>query len=1091
MIQSRSQWNRSGVRCFWWVRMVGAGVATLALLATSQPLQAQDIVSSQLRNSFGKNKVRYRDFDPWWMESEHLNLLFEPEFEALAERAVGYLEEGYDHVSSMMRHKLSTKPPIIIFKSHYDFQQTNIIQAFLPPGVAGFAEPLRYRMVIPFDGDLDNFRNVLVHELTHIFQYDIINRGPVRRITNPIARPPTWIMEGIAEYATEGMNTIDEMVLRDAVLTDQLIPLEVMDSSWNYLPNPVLAYKQSHSLMEYIAANFGPEKIGRMLRVWDQRSDTDRLLERLIDMDMETLDERWQAHMRKQYWPLLQDRDYLSEFATRVVSRDIGKYSAFLAPRWSLSGDMLVVLSTDGVESHVDIIRLRNGALVERVTSGMRTAEFDDLTFGPGTVAWAPDGHTIAFVAKKGPKDRILLWNMYDKELESILDFDDLEIIESLDWAPDSRRLAFVGTSSGQSDIYFVDVGDRQLTQITGTPQREDHPAWSPDGRRIAFSAKYRSQFDIKVHDLDTGKTRPLITSPTDDLWPQWLPEGNKILFVSTRERINDLFVYHLEQDREYRLTRTVSGIMSPALSPDGKQIVLSTYYRSRRELYLMDMPSWPKLKAQSDVLAARAERYRRPQASDAESGDGLDAPPTVEVAETEPRLGLADAVALLDQKARSHKAVRLAQVSGSAAVLEDGAIADIGDQLPGMTAAAPPTSLEVDLESALPAISSLPRRRYTPQLEFDGVSVQMGYFNGFLSGIAQLSMSDLLGNHSLNMFTDYVGSQEISNDFTFAVGYTYYGRRPTYSGMLFNWSQFFNDTRTSAPFFISQGRLVRGLTRSKQTGVLAEYRYPIDVYRRIELSYTFVNEQRDIVWPVQQSLESFTTNLFKAAYVHDSLNQGLLGPTSGRRYFLSVGRTADIGNNERSFTHLEVDYRHYSRLGRWSVLGLRGVGLGSLGPDGLEYNLGGPAWFLPFFPGYNLNVGPLRGYSFSELIGSRVTLINSEIRVPFIRNITFGWPGSFSIPAVDGSFFVDVGGAWSEGDEIELWPLQSPGPVEEMVSPFDPAEGPGQKKRLRMGMGFGLLVYFVAPLNFEFAKQTDLKEFSDWRMHFSFGKAF
>ena len=50
-----------------------------------------------------------------------------------------------------------------------------------------------------------------------------------------------------------------------------------------------------------------------------------------------------------------------------------------------------------------------------------------------------------------------------------------------------------------------------------------------------------------------------------------------------------------------------------------------------------------------------------------------------------------------------------------------------------------------------------LRRRRYTPKLEFDGISVQMGYFDGFLSSVAQLGMSDLLGNHSLILATDYV----------------------------------------------------------------------------------------------------------------------------------------------------------------------------------------------------------------------------------------------------------------------------------------------------------------------------------------------
>ena len=1082
-------------------RRIRTGALLLAAAMAWQPgvASAQDILSSQLRQGFGKNKVRYKDFDWHFVESEHLLLHYEPEFEDLADRAVEYLEEAYLHISALMRHELSTKPPIVIFKSHYEFQQTNIIQAFLPPGVAGFAEPLRYRMVIPFNGDLDDFRNVLTHELMHIFQYDIVNRGPVRRISNPIARPPTWIMEGLAEYSTEEMNTIDEMVLRDAVLTDRLIPLEVMDSSWNYLPNTFLAYKQSHSLMEYMAANFGPEKVSRILRVWDQQTDTDRLLERLIDMDMSTLDERWQAHMRKRYWPLLQHRDYVSEFANRVVDND-EIHGLYMSPEWSLGGDMLAVLSTDGVEQHVDIIRVSNGRRVQRVTTGMRTRVFDDLTFGDGTVAWAPDGSTIALVGKDGPKDAIVLWDLYDKKLVNTLSFDDIEIVEGLDWAPDSRRLAFVGTGYGQSDLYMVDVATEQVRQLTGTSRREDHPDFHPDGRRLAFSAKVEGQFDIKVYDLDTGSQSTLVATPGDDLWPEWTPEGDRLLFVSTREGINDLFLQDLSDGREYRLTRTLSGIMNPSLSPDGQQLVLNTYYHSRREMYRMDMPTMPELRLRSDELAARVGAGPVVAAEATEAGgerpSGPDPILLVQkgAADTAAaalaratRLGLEEAVAILDRKADTNQAMKLAEASGGdagpAAAGEGGipspagGLEDVGDALRRDTARLPGSP-----ESAL---EGLPRRRYTPKLEFDGVALQMGYYSGFLAGVAQLSMSDLLGNHDLNMFTDYVGSQEINNDFTFAAGYSYHGRRPTYSAMVFNWNQYFNDNEGRGPFGGYYGigaRLTRGLVRSRQTGVLADMSYPLDVYRRVELSYSFVDEQREIAWPVQEPIDGSSTHLFKAAYVHDSLNIGLLGPTAGRRYYLSAGRTLALREGDRNFTHVEVDYRHYLRLGRWSVLGLRGTGIGSLGRDGLEYNLGGPAWFLPFYPGYNLNVGPLRGYAFSKFTGTRVALVNGEIRVPFIRNITFGWPGTFAIPAVDGAIFADLGSAWKKDQTLDPWPLQSPH-VE-----VDPA---AERVRLQGGVGFGLLVYFLAPLNFEFARRTDFKDISGWHMHFSFGRSF
>ena len=99
--------------------------STACLAFGQQPLEAQDILSSQLRQGFGKNKVRYKDFQWWILESEHLELHYEPEFHDLAQRAIVYLEDGYDQISEILRHDLSTRPPIVIYQSQYEFQQTS------------------------------------------------------------------------------------------------------------------------------------------------------------------------------------------------------------------------------------------------------------------------------------------------------------------------------------------------------------------------------------------------------------------------------------------------------------------------------------------------------------------------------------------------------------------------------------------------------------------------------------------------------------------------------------------------------------------------------------------------------------------------------------------------------------------------------------------------------------------------------------------------------------------------------------------------------------------------------------------------------
>lgn len=178
-------------------------------------------------------------------------------------------------------------------------------------------------------------------------------------------------------------------------------------------------------------------------------------------------------------------------------------------------------------------------------------------------------------------------------------------------------------------------------------------------------------------------------------------------------------------------------------------------------------------------------------------------------------------------------------------------------------------------------------------------------------------------------------------------------------------------------------------------------------------------------------------------------------------------------------FLHLEVDYRRYVRIGQWSVLGLRGAALSSRGRDRLTYYLGGPAWFLPFYAGYDLNLWPLRGCDFGALSGSHAVLANVELRVPLVRRISLGWPASVTLGAIDASVFTDIGGAWDRLGDITPWPLGR--------SDADPEETP----RLSAAVGMGFMLNFIVPLNIEIARRTDFRELSGYRSHVSLGRSF
>jgi hypothetical protein len=74
------------------------------------------------------------------------------------------------------------------------FVQQNIEPGEIPEGVLAFAEPYRDRVVLPIDEPSDQLYRLITHELTHIFEFDIIPRTLLHH-----GLPP-WVDEGLANY---------------------------------------------------------------------------------------------------------------------------------------------------------------------------------------------------------------------------------------------------------------------------------------------------------------------------------------------------------------------------------------------------------------------------------------------------------------------------------------------------------------------------------------------------------------------------------------------------------------------------------------------------------------------------------------------------------------------------------------------------------------------------------------------------------------------------------------------------------------------------------------------------------------------------
>src|SRR5438093_10118588 len=135
----------------------------LLLLGAAAPARAQFVPY------YGKNKVAYDSFAWRVYKSPHFEVYYYPEFEQHLGRVVSYAESSYQKVSGDLKHELHFAIPLILYKTHSEFEQTNLFPDIVPEGVLAFSEPVRGRMVVPIDEPPDRLQGLLTHELTPVF----------------------------------------------------------------------------------------------------------------------------------------------------------------------------------------------------------------------------------------------------------------------------------------------------------------------------------------------------------------------------------------------------------------------------------------------------------------------------------------------------------------------------------------------------------------------------------------------------------------------------------------------------------------------------------------------------------------------------------------------------------------------------------------------------------------------------------------------------------------------------------------------------------------------------------------------------------
>ncbi len=333
---------------------------------------------------FGQNKVQYKTFDWFFIQTKHFDVYFTDKGDMLAEFTAHAAEDALEKILASFDYSLNNRITIIVYNSQNDFQETNVTDSYLSEGIQGFTELFKNRVVIQFTGSYKAFRHLIHHELSHAVLNDMFYGGSLQNIVsnNISLQVPLWFNEGMAEYQALGWNIEEDMFIRDAAIGEYLPDIQQLGGFF--------AYRGGQAVFYYIAKKYGEEKIGELIHALKGIGNINAAFKQTIGLSVKELNERWKKDIKRTYWPDIEVMFDPDEYARRLTDpqEDDGGYNS--SPALSPKGDMIAFITNRDFFFSLYLMDANTGEIIKELAEGNISPDFEELNIITPGLSWSP-----------------------------------------------------------------------------------------------------------------------------------------------------------------------------------------------------------------------------------------------------------------------------------------------------------------------------------------------------------------------------------------------------------------------------------------------------------------------------------------------------------------------------------------------------------------------------------------------------------------------------------------------------------------------------------------------------------------------------
>jgi Tol biopolymer transport system component len=544
---------------------------------------------------YGKNKVIYKNFQWEKYSTEHFDIYFYTKDTDMLQKIASYAESAYHTLSQNVKHHLSAKVPILYYRTVTDFQQTNLFN--IPSdSILGVAEPLLYRVAVHGDMPEDELQNLVEHELTHIFEYDLLWGSPGGAVY-AVSSPPLWVMEGFSEYNTGEWSSWSELIVRDTVLNDRIPEMSQRGSLVSRYPAPrPPAYDFGHAIYEFIEHKYGKNGIKEL---WETLKNAPTFgisnpIKQAFDVDTKEFNHEFKKYIRDRFKPFLL-RDNPEDYSFIIGPEyPMNEYYFTFSHTLSPSGDLVAAVTFNVRDGEMDIvlISMEDGEIWKNLTKGY-TLKYSDIKYEIESslgrdVAWSSDGDLIAFFGRTGEKHSLFLLDVLNGGIvkKIPIPYDQ----PTSPWFTDqNQNMIFTAFDKGYHDIFKINLETEETQNLTQNDLFEKAPHVSPDGRWIAYTIRINTEDKIFLSPADNLKEKKQITFGKGNTITPHFSQDSRLLYYSgdSRDAFN-VYSVNLENGEILRYTDVRTGNFFPVPVPndDDHTILFSSFNKGAFQIF-------------------------------------------------------------------------------------------------------------------------------------------------------------------------------------------------------------------------------------------------------------------------------------------------------------------------------------------------------------------------------------------------------------------------------------------------------------------------------------------------------------------------